>query len=76
MAIQPGQIAPYFEQDTTQGNIKMHDWLGSAWGVLFSHPKDFAPVCTTELAEVARLKGEWDKRNVKPIGLSCYFPSS
>ncbi len=76
MAIQLGQIAPDFEQDTTPGSIKFHDGPGSAWGVLFSHPKDFTPFCTTELAEVARLKGERDKRNVKPIGLSCYSPSS
>ena len=70
MAIQLGQIAPDFEQDSSTGRIKFHDWLGGSWGVLFSHPKDFTPVCTTELAEVARLKGEWAKRHVKPIGLS------
>ena len=70
MSIQLGQIAPDFEQVSTQGTIKFHEWLGSSWGVLFSHPKDYTPVCTTELAEVARLKPEWDKRHAKPIGLS------
>ena len=70
MVIQLGQIAPDFEQDSTQGRISFHDWLGSSWGVLFSHPKNFTPVCTTELGEVAKLRPEWDKRNVKPIGLS------
>lgn len=70
MALQLGQIAPDFEQDSSEGRLRFHDHLGSSWGVLFSHPKDFTPVCTTELAETARLKPEWDRRNVKPVGLS------
>jgi alkyl hydroperoxide reductase subunit AhpC len=70
MAIQLGQVAPDFEQDSSRGKIHFHEWLGNSWGVLFSHPRDYTPVCTTELAEVARLKPEWDKRNVKPLGLS------
>ena len=70
MALQLGDIAPDFEQDSTEGKIKFHDYLGNGWGVLFSHPKDFTPVCTTELGYMARIKPEFDKRNVKIIGLS------
>src|SRR4051794_31356901 len=68
--IQLGQTAPDFMAETTQGLIRFDDWLGSAWGVLFSHPKEFTPVCTTELGETARLKPEFDRRGVKVIGLS------
>ncbi|HEX7389120.1 MAG TPA: peroxiredoxin [Acidiphilium sp.] len=70
MGLQLGQIAPDFEQNSSEGRIRFHEYLGNSWGLFFSHPKDFTPVCTTELAEVARLKPEWDKRGVKPIGLS------
>ncbi len=70
MAIRLGDIAPDFEAPSTSGTIKLHEYLGSSWGVLFSHPKDFTPVCTTELGRVAKLKSEFDKRNVKVLGLS------
>lgn len=70
MTIQLGQIAPDFDQASTHGHIRFHEWLGSSWGVLFSHPKDYTPVCTTELGAVARLSAEWEARNVKVIGLS------
>jgi alkyl hydroperoxide reductase subunit AhpC len=70
MALQLGDVAPDFEADTTEGRIKFHDYLGDSWGVFFSHPKDFTPVCTTELGSVARMKHEFDKRNAKLIGIS------
>ena len=76
MSLRLGDTAPDFTAESTEGSIRFHDWVGDRWAVLFSHPKDFTPVCTTELGYVARLKPEFDKRGVRAIGLSVDPPTT
>lgn len=71
MSVKLGEVFPNFKADTTEGEIQFHDWIGNHWAILFSHPADYTPVCTTELGRVAQLSEEFAKRNVKPIGISC-----
>ena len=70
MSLRLGDLAPDFTAETTEGTIKFHEWLGNSWGVLFSHPADYTPVCTTELGRTAQLKSEFEKRNVKVLAIS------
>src|SRR5947209_5363002 len=73
MGLQLGDTAPDFEADTTEGRISFHDWIGDVWAMLFSHPKDFTPVCTTELGYMAKIKPEMDRTNVKVVGLAVDY---